>query len=192
MSKFFFPPTIGNALKIMVFVDGENLAIRFRNIFNSKRRTLPKHIYFEKDIYVWSKGLNDICASKNVIRKYYYTSLSGDDNKIKEIKRKLKEEVGIEAPRVFKKIKNRDSKQVDISLATDMLTHAFRKNYEIAILIAGDGDYVPLVEAVQMEGCRVFLWFFEEGLNPSLKLKADWYKDIGEILLSPALKASWK
>ena len=91
--------------------------------------------------------------------------------------------IGIEAPRVFKKTKGRRSKRIDISLATDMLSHAHRGNYDIAILVAGDEDYVPLVEAVMAEGCRVVLWFLEDGLSPALKLKVDHYFDIGTFLL---------
>jgi uncharacterized LabA/DUF88 family protein len=42
-----------------------------------------------------------------------------------------------------------------------MLTHAHKGNYDIAILIAGDDDYGPLVKAVKDTGCRVVLWFFK-------------------------------
>ena len=38
------------------------------------------------------------------------------------------------------------AKGVDIALTTDMLSNAFLGNYDVAVLVAGDGDYVPLVE----------------------------------------------
>jgi uncharacterized LabA/DUF88 family protein len=65
-----------------------------------------------------------------------------------------------------------------------MLSHAFRKNYDIAVLVAGDEDYVPLVKAVQSEGCRVYLWFLENGLSPFLKRTVDRFTDIEEIFFS--------
>ena len=68
------------------------------------------------------------------------------------------------------------------SLATDILVHAARKNYDIVVLVAGDEDYVPLVDAVKGEGRRVFLWFLEDGLSPVLKRSADYYSDIGQVL----------
>jgi uncharacterized LabA/DUF88 family protein len=73
---------------------------------------------------------------------------------------------------------------VDISLATDMLTQAHKKNYGIAILIAGDSDYIPLVEAVKSEGSIVYLWFFNEdnGLKRELRISADYYVDISVAL----------
>ena len=67
-----------------------------------------------------------------------------------------------------------------------MLSHAHKGNYDIAILVAGDDDYVPLVRAVKAEGCRVVLWFFEkegEGLSRNLKMESDWFFDISWFLL---------
>jgi uncharacterized LabA/DUF88 family protein len=46
-------------------------------------------------------------------------------------------------------------------------------NYDVAILVAGDGDYVPLVRAVKGEGARVHVWAFSSGLSPKLKMEAD-------------------
>jgi len=68
-----------------------------------------------------------------------------------------------------------------------MLSHAFRDNYEIAVLVAGDGDYLPVVEEVQRLGKLVFLLFFEnEGLNAKLKLAADNFCDF-----TPHFFRSW-
>lgn len=85
--------------------------------------------------------------------------------------------MGIEAPRVFKKEGDR-SKGVDISLATDMLINATRKHYDIGVLVAGDGDYVPLVRAVQGDGARVIVWSVSSGLNPALVHAADDFADL--------------
>ena len=107
-------------------------------------------------------SLNNVCAHRNVLRKYYYTSIKGDEKKIVDCIDELKAH-GIEAPRVFKKTKSRGSKRVDISLATDMLSHAFRKNYDIAVLVAGDEDYVPLVKAVQSRDVEFTFGFLKMG-----------------------------
>ena len=49
----------------------------------------------------------------------------------------------------------------------------------MAVLIAGDGDYVPLVEAVKRMGLHVVVGFFERnGLNPELRIAADDFVDI--------------
>jgi uncharacterized LabA/DUF88 family protein len=180
--SYYLPPYIKQDARVMVFVDGENLAIRYGKILGDQKP--QKHITFEPNVFVWSKFANiEHHRNCDVIRKYYYTSIKGDTDKLIEIEEKLKT-AGIEAPRVFKKNKGKGSKQVDISLATDMLTHAHRNNYDIAILVAGDEDYVPLVEAVTNEGKRVVLWFFEKDLSPLLKRKVDFYFDISIFLLN--------
>lgn len=173
-------PIYTGECRAMVFIDGENLAIRYADELNGKDHV--RHVIYEKDVYVWSKML---CMQKsnsvNMIRRYYYTSATGDDDKLNNVYDSLKK-AGIEAPRVFKKYKSRGSKRVDISLAVDMLSHAHRNNYDIAILVAGDEDYIPLVESVMAEGKRVYLWFLENGLHKNLKRKVDYFYDLKNVL----------
>jgi uncharacterized LabA/DUF88 family protein len=177
----YLPQTLRANAKIMVFVDGENLAIRYQERLNGRKQ--PEHVSFEPNVYVWSEYLNMTRLTCDVIRKHYYTCVQGDTLKIEDVEARLKN-LGIEAPRVFKKTKGKQAKRVDISLATDMLSHAHRKNYSVAVLVAGDEDYVPLVEAVMGEGCRVVLWFLKRGLSPALQRKADYFFDMEEILLN--------
>lgn len=82
-------------------------------------------------------------------------------------------ECGITDPRVFKKKSNGRTKRVDITLATEMLSHAHSSNYDVAILVAGDEDYVPLVQEVKRMGKQVALWFFENGLSKNLRRECD-------------------
>jgi uncharacterized LabA/DUF88 family protein len=135
--------------KYMVFVDGENLAIRYKNVLTNGGIEPPSHVSYEPDVFAWSQIANQRnhkeCA---LVRSYYYTCTKGDDNKISEFASTLKE-VGITDPRVFKKNSNGRSKRVDITLATEMLLHAYKNNYDIAVLVAGDDDYVPLVQEIK-------------------------------------------
>ena len=41
------------------------------------------------------------------------------------------------------------AKGVDIALTKDLLSHAFLDNYDAVVLVAGDGDYVPVVEELK-------------------------------------------
>lgn len=166
----------------MVFVDGENLAIRYANLLGDEQPF--KHVQFERDTYVWSPLLDGSShRTVNTVRRYYYTSVRGDEDHRNKIHDKLYA-LGIQAPRVFPKNKSRGSKRVDISLSVEMLSHAHYGNYDVAVLVAGDQDYVPLVEAVKAQGPQVFVWFVRDGLNPALRRSADYFFDIGEILLS--------
>ena len=179
----YLPDNIQPQTKAMIFVDGENLTIRFQELLGEKQP--EPHVKYLRDVFVWSRYAN-IAHHVNceVIRKYYYTSVQGDDNREKEVLGILKK-AGIESPIIFKKPKGRSSKRVDISLNVDMLNHAQKNHYDIAILVAGDDDYLPLVQSVKKEGKRVVLWFFEEskGLSEDLKMEADYFFDISWFLI---------
>ena len=43
----------------------------------------------------------------------------------------------------------------DIHLATDMLSLAYENSFDTAILVSGDGDFVPVIRKVQKFGKRV-------------------------------------
>jgi uncharacterized LabA/DUF88 family protein len=176
-----FPEHIKNC-RVMVFVDGENLAIRYGKMLDAQNMKPCEHVKYEKDVYVWSSFLalahHRYC---DIVRRYYYSAVQGDDQRKQHIHDTL-QGFGIEAPRIFRKDKQRGSKQVDISLTEDMLGHAHRGNYDFAVLVAGDEDYDPLVDAVKWEGKRVALWFVENGLSPVLRAKVDHYFDAGRVL----------
>jgi hypothetical protein len=50
-------------------------------------------------------------------------------------------------------------------------------------LVAGDGDYLPLIEEVKRLWKLVYVWFFEAGLHPSIRLVADHFADLTGPLL---------
>lgn len=51
--------------------------------------------------------------------------------------------------------KKRRQKEVDVLLAVDMLTHSHRKNMQRAVMVSGDMDVKPVVEAVVEQGTFV-------------------------------------
>ena len=170
--------------RAMIFVDGENLAIRYGTVLKQRNETQRPEIRFVPGIFVWSTLL-DLTGHNTpaVMRRYYYTAVQGDEPTVTDIEKQLKE-AGMETPRVFKKQKGKGSKRVDITLATDMLLHGTRKHYDVAVLVAGDEDYVPLVRAVQGEGARVYVWFPSDGLSPALHQAADYYVNLDEFLFN--------
>lgn len=68
--------------------------------------------------------------------------------------------------------KDRRQKGVDVRLAVDMMTHAFRGKIARATLFAGDADFVPLLQALVSEGLHVTLWHPSQA-NKDLKGAAD-------------------
>ena len=171
-------------LRVMIFVDGENLAIRCKAMIDAGTHRLEPNVELRENIYAWSPALtrNQIVANGAILRTYYYTAVQGDHPLVEDVEADLKR-LGVAAPRVFKKERGKRSKRVDITLATDMLLHATRNNYDIAVLVAGDEDYVPLVNAVQAEGRGVHVWSVKSGLSQKLVHAADEFTDLSEGVL---------
>ena len=80
-------------------------------------------------------------------------------------------------------------KGVDIQLATDMITHSYKNNYDVAILVAGDNDYVGAIQAVKDNGKNVEVALFgKERTSMQLRRVADRVTHINNRLL----KGCWK
>jgi uncharacterized LabA/DUF88 family protein len=175
----------------MCFVDGENLTFRAQELAKQENIDILEGRTFRRDKYVWIPAIwarspippspRDLTSLST--RSFYYTSIFGDDQAIANAETELWE-LGFQ-PKVFKKIrKEQKAKGVDIALTTDMLSHAFRGSYSTAVLIAGDGDYVPLVQEVKSTGKRVEVWFLRDfGMNERLKLAADYFFDLSREFL---------
>lgn len=54
-------------------------------------------------------------------------------------------------------------KGVDVMLAVDMVRMADRNEYDVAYLLAADGDYTPAAKAVMEAGKKVFAAAIEPG-----------------------------
>lgn len=160
-------PYIAPGARAMLFVDGENLALRYKAMRRTDNEQVADthgiKVRYREDVAVWADHLapeNRQLPHTTLLRKYYYTSMAGTNEAREEVADWLRQQGGFEAPRVFpKSSKTRGSKQVDISLCCDMLTHAARRHYDVAILVAGDGDYMPLVRAVKSEGARAHVGY---------------------------------
>ena len=181
----------------MEFVDGENLTARAQQLAKNNNLTLEEGPYYQPDKGVWLPQVHatedlsvhispHVRLQPHASRAYYYVSASGDDNKINSITEALWN-IGFE-PKVFKKRRQEDkAKGVDIALTTDLLSNAYLDNYDVAVLVAGDGDYVPLVDEVKRIGKRVHVVFFEGrglGLSPSLRLASDWFYRLDNTFIS--------
>jgi len=64
-------------------------------------------------------------------------------------------------------------KKVDVLLAVEMLDNAFRKNMAGAVLLAGDADFIPVVEAVMRLGTWVEVCYDPHGASEELYSLAD-------------------
>jgi uncharacterized LabA/DUF88 family protein len=176
-------PHQGNFHRAMVFVDGENLSIRYGEALRERNQSPADGTVYVGGVLVWRPDWRLSNGMPMVVRSYYYTSSLGGEEKRLEAERQLKA-AGILAPRVYSRVGNR-SKRVDVALCTDMLTHSSQRHFDVAVLITGDGDFIPLVQAVQSQGISVQVWALSNGLSEKLRLAADKFIDLDPFLLGP-------
>jgi len=74
--------------------------------------------------------------------------------------------------------KRRRQKAVDILLAVDLLTRAHARLFGSVVLVAGDGDFAPLVHEVKRHGVMVLVAGFEGSVSDLLTTEADRFKQL--------------
>jgi hypothetical protein len=181
----------------MCFVDGENLTFRGQELAAERQLALKEGEYYRRDVLLWLPrlppkatiryGRTGVDHLREPIRSYYYTSLVGDESALTSAGEQIRA-LGFE-PKVFKKERrSQKTKGVDISLAKDFLSHAYLDNYDVAVLFAGDADYLPLVEEVKRQGKVVCVSFFRDaGMSRFLRLAADEF-----VALDDAFEWAWR
>lgn len=173
--------------KSIVFVDGENLLLRFKSM--ADRGNVPKQgVIYEDNELLWSGQIPKLggCFVKRV---GYYTTKAGDQLSIDELSLKISKikydymnGFGFLNPHVFKKAKKGNkTKSVDINIVTDMLRHTYNKTIDEILLVSGDGDYVPTIEECMRQGVRVSVAALSSGLSSKLQLVVDEYYDLDNI-----------
>lgn len=67
----------------------------------------------------------------------------------------------------------RPAKNADSFLIIDAVT--LSDKLDVAIILGGDKDYLPLVWYLKSRGCRVEIWSWPESTSPEVKQAADFY-----------------
>jgi uncharacterized LabA/DUF88 family protein len=143
----------------MIFIDGSNMYHSLKAYF---KRT-------DIDLGCFSKKLT---GPRRLVRIYYYNAAVG---KIEEPERYKDQQKFFSSVAAIPYMELRlgrlvytsawpssppYEKGVDVQLATDMLTHAFKNNYDSAILVAGDNDFVGALQAIKDNGKNVEVALF--------------------------------
>lgn len=176
-----------NMERVMVFIDGSNL---YHSLKSFVKRT---------DIDI-GKMCKKIIDKRHLVRIYYYNAKVG----MKEEPTRYRDQQTFFASvnaipycelrlgrLVYHNWPNSPpyEKGVDIQLATDMLTHGFKDNYDVAVLVAGDNDFVGALQAVKDNGKHVEVALFgKERTSYRLRMVSDKVITIN----SKFLKGCWK
>ena len=158
--------------RVMIFIDGSNLYHSLKNFF---KRT---------DIDI-GKLCNRLLEKRRLIRIYYYNAKVGLKEEPERYRNQQAFFAGVNAipyselrlgRLVYYNWPNTPpyEKGVDIQLATDMITHSFKGNYDVAVLVAGDNDYVGALQSVKDNGKHVEVALFgKEQTSRRLRAVAD-------------------
>lgn len=64
-------------------------------------------------------------------------------------------------------------KGVDTLIATDMVSMAFLNHYDVSILVSGDGDLAPAIEAIKDAGKQIIVATFPRSRSTAVSNSAD-------------------
>jgi uncharacterized LabA/DUF88 family protein len=158
--------------RVMVFIDGSNLYHSLKQFFN---RT---------DLDIGKFG-QKLIEKKRLVRNYYYNAVVGLKQEPERYRHQQAFFASVQAIpytelRLGHLVYNNwpatppYEKGIDIMLTTDLLKHSFKRNFDVAILVAGDTDYVGALQAVKNNGQNVEVALFgKESTSRPLRDVAD-------------------
>jgi uncharacterized LabA/DUF88 family protein len=180
----------------MVFVDGTNVLVTLFKILELDR-ALRAHRPGDSALRLATgsigRGMHALYTdgqlrSYQLVRRHWFGSVPVDEA-YAQGRREVLRTLGYDAHLIQQNLSKGDKeKGVDLAVARKMLTHGFRRNYDAAVLVAGDEDYVGLVEDLKDQGLLVFGVFYSTGLSPRLKLAFDRFVDLTQFF--PAVQAA--
>ena len=142
--------------RFIIFIDGQNIfhGSRDLEIKFEYRRLLP----------ILKKG-------KNIVDIYFYTAFDSNNKRQIGFLNMLRRKGIIVRNRLLKKFSSNGKKEkgIDIWLGIDLVRFADENKYDTAIILAGDGDYVPSIEFIISKGKRIELWSWKHALSGDLK-----------------------
>lgn len=151
--------------RVAVFIDTQNLYHSARNLYKS---------------YVnFGNILKDAVAGRRLVRAmaYVISSEAGDEKAFFEALTKL----GIETKTKDLQVFADGSKKGDWDVGLTVDAVAIAPRIDAAVIVSGDGDYVPLVEYLQMHsGIQVEVVSFGKSSSMKLKESADDFFDLSQ------------
>jgi uncharacterized LabA/DUF88 family protein len=172
--------------RVMIFVDGSNLLRGIGEEIKIKVNSLkpPDDLVSLACLIVdslWEHRLSHElrvgAVGGRVIRSYWFGSFEGSEEDGTHLQESLRRRDF--EPVLFHKPKRQGKeKRVDLAIAREMLLNAFQHNYQVAVLVAGDEDYLDLVQDIKRFGIRVTGSFFSNRTSPKLALAVDYFHEL--------------
>ena len=178
--------------EVLIFVDGENLSLRYQEMLKAGRTPASENIVIG-DSFIWNQRVLDDHIW-NLKRLSYYTSVVGDDDKVRSVREQIAStsfncrtgvfghssgtgfntRSGQIIPFVRKKSsKSRKESICDIAIAVDVMRACYRDHAKTIWIFSGDGDFVSLLNEVVHSGKCVYASAFSSGFNEDIRYSVD-------------------
>ena len=177
-------------MKICIFFDGQN--------FYRSLQRFDENLRVDYDrLAVW---ITQAVGGSGAMfgGAYYYVGVSPDAPQVVEgflkglelrpgyfVRREPRVRRSVRCPQCGEEYEYTTEKRVDTRLVADLIHHAANDNFDAAVLVSGDDDFVPAVEAVNSLGKQVWVatWSAEE-LSSDLRVRC-----FGHLHLSDGIAA---
>ena len=185
--------------RVMVFIDGAWLREicdkhfgKDNSLFADTRKTFSHLSWIFKQMFN-TYGENPFRA--NLIRIYYYDAIVDETNPHYKAQREYFNAIDAQyayTVRLRKLVESskRGFKQkgVDVLMAIDALTKAYQDHYDTGMFMTGDGDFVPLIEAVKDAGKKTMCVYYPPNSSEDLIRCCDMRIDFDEKMIEGLVK----
>lgn len=162
-----------NSNKVMMFIDLRNMLESVGTL-----EGLPLRL----DMYTLAIQL---AGTRELVAAYIFDTKKpfGEDDSSKRLHDKLRY-LGFRviAREAYDKVR-KEQKEVDVAMACEMVVHALRDHYDVAIVVSGDRDFVPAIQHVQAAGKRVEVAAFANSVSSVIRQAADRFYELEKIPL---------
>ena len=160
--------------RVAVFIDGNNFYFGLRKLYGKEKGL---------KIFNFEKFSQFLAGKDKLIAIYYYNALLDKENNLekyesqKEFFEKLKQIPNFHlvlCKLLKRKITGTNKfyyiiKEDDINMAVDMVENACDNKFDIAVLVSGDGDFIPAVRSVKNKNKLVKNIYFKNSSSRNLK-----------------------
>ena len=164
--------------RVSIFIDGNNFYYGLKIIYSDTKNPID---------FDFKKFCDFLAGNRKIATIFYYNAPLDINRDLEKYKAQQRFFDKIQRIQNFKlvlckllkrKVKGTNEyyyiiKEDDIHMAVDMVKGAFKNLYDTAIVVSGDGDFVPAVKAVREENKIVENAYFKKSASTNLKFNCN-------------------
>jgi len=160
----------------IVLIDSQNVLCAWMNY--SKQNGSQSKLDYKRLV-------DQLSISTDLLRAYFYDGIEENITTKKknflealsykgiQLRTKILKDRTSKCPHCGKEQVRQVQKGVDVSLATDILRHAWQQTCKICIVVSGDEDYKDAIDVAKDKGVKVWVASFKSCLSNDLRKSAD-------------------